>query len=48
MSDLADYTKGFIVYLIFNDIGPPADVCFNLRNNAYSIISLLTDWFLLD
>lgn len=27
---------------------PPADVCFNLRINAYSIIPLLIDWFLLD
>ena len=25
-----------------------SDVFFNLRNNAYSIMSLLADWFLLD
>jgi hypothetical protein len=31
----------------FYDIGPPADVCFDLRINAYSIISLLADWFIL-
>ncbi len=32
----------------FYDIGPPADVCFNLRINTCSIISLLADWFLLN
>ncbi len=32
----------------FYDIRSPADVCFNLRINTCSIISLFTDWFLLD
>ena len=32
----------------FYDIGSPADVCFNLRISAYSIISMLADWFILD
>ncbi len=32
----------------FYDIGPPADVYFNLRISAYSILSLLADWFILD
>ena len=38
----------FNLILWIYDIGPPADVCFNLRISAYSIMSLLADWFLLD
>ncbi len=48
--DLADCDKGFIDLsnrFGFYDIGPPADVYFNLRISAYSII-LLADWFILD